>query len=155
MAPRRRWAEVVTAVTIAVAVVMTVAVITDATGRRRVQLEEHSQDAGFELEYGRDSGVEEAMTGARDDQMNIKMMKSPVCVCMCIGFSIGLRVVFLSVMCVRQWVSVCAREVLSLPYCSGVRVHCSKELVMSCSNVLPYALSSCSASIARFDHSVA
>jgi len=90
MAPRR-WAEVVTAVTIAVAVVMTVAGITDATtGRRRVQLEEHSQDAGFELEYGKDSGVEEAMTGARDDQMNIEMMKSPVCVCMCIGFSIGL-----------------------------------------------------------------
>ena len=146
----------VTAVTIAVAVVMTVAGITDATtGRRRVQLEEHSQDAGFELEYGKDSGVEEAMTGARDDQMNIEMMKSPVCVCMCIGFSIGLRVVFLSVICVREWVSACPREVLSLPYCSGVRVHCSKELVMCCSNVLPYALSSCPASIARSDHSVA
>ena len=94
---RRAAAAIVSMVVVAVAVAMTVAVMVDIAGHRvdrvgllqgsRQQLtklvvdlsegEDQSMDAGFELDYGKESGVQEAMTGARDDQMNIMMMRGP------------------------------------------------------------------------------
>jgi hypothetical protein len=83
----RRVVAVAAATTATVAMVMTLAMIADAAGRgggvpsllqtKLAEDEEQSQDAGFELDYGKESGVEEAMNGARDDQMNIMMMKAP------------------------------------------------------------------------------
>ena len=39
--------------------------------------EDQSLDGGFETDYGKESGVDEAIDGAKDDQMNIKMMQGP------------------------------------------------------------------------------
>jgi hypothetical protein len=39
------------------------------------QDEEQPLDGGFEMDYGKESGVSEAMAGAKDDLMNIQMMK--------------------------------------------------------------------------------
>ena len=79
------------------AIAMTLAVISDAydrggvdellvrsSGQRLMVLslsgavepdEDQSLDGGFETDYGKESGVDEAMDGAKDDQMNIKMMQ--------------------------------------------------------------------------------
>ena len=84
----RRLVAAVATATAVVAVAMTLAAIADTAGRRGgalglletklgVEDEEQSPDAGFELDFGKESGVAEAMTGARDDQMNIMMMKAP------------------------------------------------------------------------------
>lgn len=83
-----RLAAVAAGATAVVAVVMTLAAIADTAGRvgllQETKLgvteeghEEQSPDAGFELDFGKESGVKEAMDGARDDQMNIMMMKAP------------------------------------------------------------------------------
>lgn len=98
MVVERRAAAAVSMVVVAVAVAMTVAVVADTVRQRadRVGLlqgarqqrltklvvdlsegEDQSLDGGFELDYGKESGIEEAMTGARDDQDNIMMMKAP------------------------------------------------------------------------------
>jgi len=87
--PKASAAAAAAAVTVAVAVVMIAAAVINTAGRRDdnllqtsgqqrlSQLEEQSQDGGFELDYGKESGIMEAMDGARDDQMNIMMMKAP------------------------------------------------------------------------------
>ena len=46
-----------------------------ARRQRLTKLADPALDAGFELDYGKVSGVSEALAGARDDQLSIQMMR--------------------------------------------------------------------------------
>ena len=46
-----------------------------ARRQRLTKLADPALDAGFELDYGKESGVSEALAGARDDQLSIQMMR--------------------------------------------------------------------------------